>query len=88
MIVVDFAARSGAGSPFTVADLWGGERFVRPTLSALLTGAGQLLDALLAESRRPSPPPVAAPAAPAMQPRFARLAAQGAARTARRPAAQ
>ncbi len=88
VIVVDFAARSGAGSPFSVADLWGGERFIRPTLSALLTGAGQVLDALLAESRRPlPPPPVAAPAAPALQPRFARLAAQGAARQAATPPA-
>lgn len=87
VIMVDFAARSGAGSPFTVADLWGGERFARPSLPAALTSAGQLLEALLAESRRPSPPPVVAPAPPAMQPRFARLAAQGAGRRAPAPPA-
>jgi DNA polymerase-3 subunit epsilon len=88
VIVVDFAARSGAGSPFTVADLWGGERFARPTLPATLAGVGQLLDALLAESRRPLPPaPVAATAPPTIEPRFARLAAQGAARQPAAPPA-
>ena len=46
-IVVEFALGSGSGKPFTVADLWGGGRFVRPTLPAPLTSVGALLDALL-----------------------------------------
>ena len=88
VVVVDFAARGGPGSPFSVADLWGGERFERPGLSAALTGAGQLLDALLAAAQRaPQSPPAVAPPVAAIQPRFARLMARGAGRESVAPAA-
>lgn len=47
-IVVEFARGSGDEKPFTVADLWGGGRFVRPALPTALRRVGVLLDALLA----------------------------------------
>jgi len=48
-IEVEFAAGRGGKTPFTVADLWGGGRFMRPALSASLVDVGSLLDALLGE---------------------------------------
>ena len=50
VVTVDFAMRAGPGTPFTVADLWDGERFARPTLPPQLPEAARLLDALLASS--------------------------------------
>lgn len=53
-VVVAFASGTGGGTPFTVADLWGGGRFVRPVLPAQLAGVGPVLDTLLA-SVEPAP---------------------------------
>ena len=47
-IVVAFASGVGGGTPFTIADLWGGGRFVRPALPTPLAGVGAFLDTLLA----------------------------------------
>ncbi len=77
-IEVEFVTGRGGQTPFTVADLWGGGRFVRPVLPASLAGVGTLLDtllggdevlaALLARSRAaprtaPAPPAPAPPVA-------------------------
>jgi len=58
VVVVDFASGTSRGTPFTVADLWGGGRFVRPPLPAPLAGVGAFLDTLLTAAE---PAPVLPP---------------------------